>query len=141
MNKLQKIFHNNYPIIGVVHLMPSPGFKGFESISLTLNRALEDAKSLENGGVDGIIIENNYDLPHKIYVNPETITTMTYVALKIKKKVKLPIGISVLWNDYKAALSIAKISEAKFVRIPAFVDNVKTNYGNVMPVAKRSIIY
>ncbi len=37
--------------------------------------------------------------------------------------------MSVLWNDYKAALTIAKSINASFIRIPVFVDKVKTSYG------------
>ena len=34
-----------------------------------------------------------------------------------------------MWNDYETALSIANIDNFDFVRIPVFVDRVKTDYG------------
>ena len=43
---------------------------------------------------------------------------MTFIGEKLRKATKLPLGISVLWNDYDAALSIAKILNLQFIRIP-----------------------
>lgn len=128
---LKKIFLTNNPIIGMVHLKPLMGYKDFVSLEDVATSALRDASTLEKGGVDGIMIENNYDIPHSIKVGPETISALTYVGQRVKKSVKLPIGICVLWNDYQAALAVAKVVGAKFIRVPAFVDDVKTQYGEV----------
>ncbi|MBI4095727.1 MAG: BtpA/SgcQ family protein [DPANN group archaeon] len=92
-------------------------------------------------GVDGIIIENNYDFPHKINVGPETIAMMAYFGAEIRKKTNLPIGVSVLFNDYRAALAIAKVIGAKFIRVPVFVDDVKTDFGDICGNAKDVIEY
>lgn len=51
------------------------------------------------------------------------------IGKEIRSATALPVGISVLWNDYKTALSIAKALDLRFVRIPVFVDKVKTSYG------------
>lgn len=131
MNKIKKIFNTENPVIGMVHFMPLLGYEDFTNMNIVLRKALEDVKVLENGGVDGLMLENNYDFPHKIKVNPETISCMTYLTQKIIEKTKLPVGVCVLWNDYKAALSIAKVCGGKFVRVPVFVDRVKTHYGIV----------
>lgn len=131
MNSLDKIFRTKKPIIGMIHFMPLLGYKDYAGIDAVLNKALVDLKALNKGGVNGIMIENNYDIPHKIFVGPETIGCMTYLTAEIIKNTKLPVGISVLWNDYKVALAIAKVCGAKFIRVPVFVDNVRTNYGNI----------
>lgn len=141
MNILYKIFKTKNPVIGALHFSPLPGFKGFTSLDLILKKSLEDLKAFERGGVHGIIIENNYDFPHKAFVDPETIAAMTYLGDKIKNATKLPVGVSVLWNDYRASLSIAKAIGGKFVRIPVFVDDVKTDFGVVNGVAKEAIRY
>jgi uncharacterized protein len=127
-------------IIGSLHFKPLLGYKGFTSIPDVLNTALKDLRAFEQGGVNSIIVENNYDIPHKTNVDPETIAIMTYLTKKIIDNTKLPIGISVLWNDYKAALSIAKVCGAKFIRIPVFVDSVKNKYNETILANPKDVI-
>lgn len=141
MNKIKTVFKTKRPIIGAIHFMPLLGYKSYQGLGKILNAALQDLKALEEGGVDGIILENNYDTPHKIFVDPEIIACITYLTTEIVKRTKLPVGISVLWNDYKAALSIAKISGGKFIRVPVFVDDVRTQYGDVFGEANKIIEY
>jgi membrane complex biogenesis BtpA family protein len=141
MNKLETIFGTKKPIIGVIHLSPLLGFAGFDGINNVLDMALTDLNEFEKGQISGIIIENNYDLPHKINVSPETIASMTFIVTEISKRTNLPIGLSVLWNDYKAALSIAKVTSAKFVRIPVFVDRVITDFGEIIGEPDKVIEY
>lgn len=141
MNKLDEIFETEKPIIGVVHLSPLLGYKKFEGVGKTLERAIADSRAFEKGGVSGIIIENNYDLPHKIKVGPETVAIMTYLTNKISTRINLPIGISVLWNDYKAALAISKLTSAEFIRVPVFVDKVKTKFGKAIGNPEEVIEY
>ncbi len=131
---LKDIFNSvrNKPIIGALHFSPLIGYKGFKSMEDVLDMALKDAAAFENGGADSIIIENNYDIPHKIHVGPETVSAMTYLGAEIKRRTKLPLGVSVLWNDYKSAFAIAVALGAKFIRVPVFVDSVKTDFGTVI---------
>lgn len=116
-------------IIGAIHFPPLLGFKNFPGLDIALKNAEHDLLAFKNGGVDAVIIENNYDIPHTEFVGPEITACMTLLAEKIKKMTTLPVGISVLWNDYRTALSIAKIVNLQFIRIPVFVDTVKTQYG------------
>lgn len=131
MNSLMKIFKTNKPFIGALHFMPTLGYEGFTDLDKILDKARKDLKALQDGGVDGIIFENNYDYPHKIMVGHETTASMIYLISELKKDIKVPFGVSVLWNDYESAFSIAKICEGLFIRIPVFVDKVETNYGVV----------
>lgn len=128
--KLAKIFKKNKNIIiGAIHLPPLLGYKDFPGFDVALKNALADLKAFESGGVDGVIFENNYDIPHKIFVDAPIISSMTFLGEKLRRATRLPLGISVLWNDYRVALSIAKILNLQFIRIPVFVDRVKTDYG------------
>ncbi len=136
--KLSKIFgKENNIIIGVIHLPPLLGYKDFPGFERALENALADLAAFENAGVDGIIFENNYDIPHKICVDSSVASSMTFLGEKLRKATRLPLGVSVLWNDYQTALSIAKILDLQFVRIPVFVDTVQTNYGIVRSEAKQ----
>lgn len=116
-------------VIGAIHFPPLLGYKDFPGFDVAFKNALEDLRAFEMGGVDGVIIENNYDTPHTINVSSSVVSSLTVLAEKLKLKTQLPVGISVLWNDYRAALSIAKILDLQFIRIPVFVDTVETNYG------------
>lgn len=131
MNKLKKLFKTERPVIGMIHFMPLMGYRDFAGIDKVLQKALKDLRALEKGGVGAILVENNYDISHRINVLPETIACMTYLTKEIVQNTRLPVGVIVLWNDYKAALSIAKVCGAKFVRVPVFVDKVRTAYGDI----------
>ncbi len=106
-----------FPIIGVIHLRPLPGSPCQEPFDYVVERALEDAKALAEGGVDAVIIENYGDKPFLKRVGPETVACMTAIALEVKRETGLPIGINVLRNDAMAAVAIAKAVGADFIRV------------------------
>src|SRR3989344_5673660 len=128
---IENLFGSKNPIIGAVHFLPMVGYGNF-GLNEIYERARSDLQILEQGGADGIIFENNYDIPHKISVDPGTIASMGFLLGRLRQDTQLPIGVSVLWNDYRSAISIAKIAEAEFVRVPVFVDKVRTSYGHVI---------
>ncbi len=128
--KFSQIFGGkNNIVIGAIHLPPLLGYADYPGIKVALKNALADLRAFEKGGVHGIIFENNYDIPHKEKVSPGTIAGLMYVGSVLRKKTKLPLGVSVLWNDYESALAIAKTLDLQFIRIPVFIDTVKTNIG------------
>jgi hypothetical protein len=130
----------NIEIIGALHFNPLPGFEGFTSLVEIYKKAEIDCENFVNGGIKSIIIENNYDLPHKINVGAETVASMTWLGAKLKQRFpKITFGVSVLWNDYRAAFSIAKAINAKFIRIPVFVDSVITDFGEINATPKEVI--
>lgn len=135
MSRFKQLFAKK-TVIGVVHFLPMLGFEGYTNQQQLFEAAKEDLIALQEGGVDGIFFENNYDLPHKIMVGHETTASMTEVITQLKPFVKVPFGISVLWNDYQAAFSIAKVTGADFIRIPVFVDDVQTDFGDIHASAK-----
>lgn len=137
MSNIAKQLGKKKIVIGAVHLSPSPGYIGYDSVEKSIKRAQLDLNALIRGGVDAVIFENNYDLPHRVAVGPETVAFMTHVISSMNFKKKIPIGISVLWNDFQSALSIAKVVGAEFIRVPAFVDTVKTSYGIVTAVGNK----
>jgi len=142
MQNMQKIFGKKRRIvIGALHFPPLLGYKDFPGFSHALKNAVADLRALEAGGVDGVIFENNYDIPHREFVAPETIAAMTYLGGELRSRTKLPLGVSVLWNDYKTALSIAKVLGLQFVRVPVFVDTVQTSYGVIRGDAQDVVAY
>jgi len=133
----RKIFRTNNPIIGMVHFPPLIGYKDFPGLDICLKKSSSDAKILEKGGVDAVMFENNYDIPHQEFVEPDTVKMITFLIKKISKKINIPFGINILWNDYKSALKIAKVTGGSFIRVPVFVDSVKTDYGEIIANPKK----
>lgn len=120
---------NKPMVIGMIHLAPLLGYPDFPGFEKVEKKFLADLKALIAGGVDAIMIENNYDIPHYEVAKPSTVPQLTDICLKARKLTTKPLGLSVLWNDYETAFAIAKIADFQFVRIPVFVDKVKTDYG------------
>jgi len=127
--------------IGALHLPPLPGYEGFPGFDIAIKNAIFDAKALELGGIDAIIFENNYDIPHTMKVSEEVVQAMIKIGSEIKTHTNIPIGVSVLWNDYEAAFRIAKEVGGVFIRIPVFVDEVETAYGYTEGEPKKVIAF
>lgn len=138
MNKvLRKIFKKDtHIIIGVIHFPPLLGFSDFPGYKETLKNALADLRVLEEGGVDGIFLENNYGLSKERIDVPAAIS-MGYLCGEIRKHTKLPLGASVLWNDYEASFALAKTYNLQFIRVPVFVDTVKPYCGVIKGESKK----
>jgi membrane complex biogenesis BtpA family protein len=115
----EQLFGKNKVVVGMVHLKPllgAPAYAG--NFNAIVEAALADAAALEQGGVDGIMVENFFDAPFfKDRVPPETVASMARVASTLRQKTKLPLGINVLRNDGISALAIAAACDAQFVRI------------------------
>lgn len=141
MKKFKQIFPVKKPIIGMIHLLPLPGYKDHPGMGLVISHALKDLKALEKGGIDGVMVENEYDHPHQVTVGPEIISAMTKVVSEAVKKASVPVGLEVLLNDPKASLAIAKITGAKYIRTDYFVDKMaREEYGGEMFTDPRGLM-
>jgi membrane complex biogenesis BtpA family protein len=120
---------------------PLLGYPEFTDIESITERALQDLNALQQNGVDGVCIENDYDRPHQLTVGPEIVASFTRIATEIVQHSKVPVGVNVLLNDWKASLSIAKVVQAQFVRLDFFVDKVRINAGVIEPSAREILAY
>lgn len=130
-----KKLHNT--VIGALHLAPLSGHEGFSGYEKIQQLALADLKSFQDGGIDAVIFENNYDLPHVEHITTENYEIMREVGKELKKHASIPLGVNVLWNDYGSALRLAQVIGLDFIRVPVFVDTVKTSYGVFKGVGRR----
>ncbi|NUB91788.1 BtpA/SgcQ family protein [Haloterrigena sp. SYSU A121-1] len=128
---LRTRFDADRPVVGMVHLPPLPGAPGFDGDrDAVRTRALEDARRLEAGGIDGLVLENFGDAPfHPDDVPKHTVAEMTAVATEVTDAVAVPVGINVLRNDADAALSVAAAVDANFVRVNVHVGTAATDQG------------
>ncbi|MBS3102170.1 BtpA/SgcQ family protein [Candidatus Woesearchaeota archaeon] len=116
-------------LIGMIHLDALPGYPQHQGVERVIEHALHDLTQLQEGGVDSILIENTDDDPHLKVLGPEQLAGYTMVAEKIAANVSVPFGFCALFNDYKAALSIAKVAGGSYVRVPVFNEAVIASSG------------
>ena len=130
-------------LIGMVHLHPLPGSPASQ---LPLDRicrdACRDARALAEAGFDAIVIENFGDSPFRATcVDPDTVAAMTVVARAVRNEVGCPLGINVLRNDALAAVAIATVCEAAFVRINIHCGVYATDQGVIEGRADETLRY
>jgi hypothetical protein len=122
-------------LIGVVHLLPTPGSPGFSlltgSFDQVLERAAGDARALAEGGADALIVENFGDAPFfGERVPAETIAALTAAVRAVRAEVAtLPVGVNVLRNDARAGLGICACTGAAFLRVNVHVGAMVTDQG------------
>lgn len=141
MSLYNEIFPGRKPIIGMIHLPAMPGYQEHQPIEETRRRILTEARVLKNGGVHAIMVENNYDIPHREFVTRAVESEMTDLINSVVHAVQIPIGVDVLWSGFRSALRICKYTGARFVRVASYVDDVKTRYGKMIGRADEAMTY
>ncbi len=129
MKLFKELFPVKKPIIGMIHLPPLAGYEGHLPIAQTRKRILREAHDLEERGVHGIMIENNYSVPHREFIKKAEALEMQRLVHAVTRSVEIPVGVDVLWSGYQAALRMCKETGARFIRVASFVDDVETTYG------------
>jgi len=119
---IRDLFKVDKAIIGMVHLLPLPGAPAYEGwpIDTIVERAVGEARVYEENGVDGVIVENMWDLPYYSgapRIPPEEVAAHAVAAREVVKSVRVPVGITVIHNGGRVALGIAKAAGARFVRV------------------------
>jgi membrane complex biogenesis BtpA family protein len=121
MKSLADLFPAPKPVIGMVHLWPLPGAPGYAGygIQKIVDQALREADTLIQGGVDGLVVENMWDLPFYVGagVKPEAMTAHAVAAAEVVKNFPVPVGINVIHNGGVVCLAIAVASGARFLRV------------------------
>ncbi len=140
---LEYLFGTKKPVIGVVHLLPLPGSARFDGqLDIALSRAEQEAAALASGGVNGIIIENFFDVPFaKNRVDTVTVCAMTLAAHRVKAISGLPLGINVLRNDGHSALAIAAAVDAQFIRVNVLAGAMLCGEGIIEGEAHELMLY
>lgn len=128
---LDELFTRTRPLVGMVHLLPLPGSPRWGgSMHAVVERALEDAGAIADGGMDGIIVENYLDAPfYPDSVPPETTAAMATVVAEVTRAVRIPVGVNVLRNDAAAALAVSVAAGAAFIRVNVHTGAMLTDQG------------
>jgi membrane complex biogenesis BtpA family protein len=82
------------------------------------------------------MLENFGDVPfYPARVPAETVAAMTAVALEVRKRFPLPLGINVVRNDGQSALAIAATVGAEFIRVNILCGARVTDQGIIQGIA------
>lgn len=121
LGSLADLFGVDKPIVGMVHLWPLPGAPGYAGYGMKtiLERAQSDAEALLEGGVDGLIVENMWDLPYYVGgdVKLEAVAAQAVAARTIAEMAGVPVGVNVIHNGWEAELAIAVAAGLDFMRV------------------------
>ncbi len=142
MNRIKGIFKKDKNIIiGAVHFPPLLGYPAFPGMAMASQNALRDLQAFSRGRADGVIFENNYDLPHTMEASSGTAVSMAYLGAELVHAARIPVGVNVLWNDFKTSFVLAKTLDLSFIRVPVFVDTVKTDCGVIKGNAREIVAF
>ena len=142
MTRFERIFGSKKTIVGVIHLPPLPGYPASPGIEKVVEKALRDLEALEAGPVDGILVENEEDRPHRVEAARETIAAMTRVARELVSAArKAKVGVEILLNDPQASLAAAAMAGASFIRTDYFVDPMeRPEHGGPMRIDPEGLL-
>ena len=114
----------------MVHFSALAGTNDFEgNRQLVLTRAQADLAALQEGGVDAVMFENNFDVPKFATMLPETAAHFQELLEALVPETHVPWGLCPLWNDYNFGFTMCAKFGGSIVRVPVFVDDVETVYG------------
>jgi len=115
---LDEVFDVKKPIIGMCHLPALPGDPGYDAaggVAAVLEHGRREITALQEGGVDGILISNEFSLPYLTSTEPISAITMARVIGELRSLIAVPFGVNVLW-DGVASIDLAVATGASFVR-------------------------
>ncbi len=115
---IEKLFEVKKPIIAMLHLKPLPGdpfFSHGDTMKEVVRNARLDLKSLQDGGVDGILISNEFSLPYQRKMSFITPASMARVIGELMDEISIPFGVDCI-SDGLATIELAAAVDAKFVR-------------------------
>lgn len=123
MHRLESIFEVKTPIIAMVHLRPLPGSPLYNPIQMPMEKiiatAIEEARMLERAGVDGVQVENMWDIPYLPgnSIGPETVAAIAVCTYAVRQSVSIPVGTECHMNGADKALACAISAGGRWVRV------------------------
>lgn len=112
------LFGVEKPVIAMLHLDPLPGdpaWRRGDSLEAVVRHARQDLLALQSGGVDAILVSNEFSLPYQRHMSFVTPAAMARVIGELKPDLALPLGVDCI-SDGLATLELAAAVDASFVR-------------------------
>lgn len=114
----KELFGTEKTIIAMLHLDALPGdprFRYGDAMECVVEHARADLKALQEGGVDGVLISNEFSLPYERHMSFVTPAAMAYVIGVLKSELRVPFGVDCI-SDGLATIELAAAVNANFVR-------------------------
>ena len=115
---IRETFGTPKPIIAMCHFRALPGDPGYDAdggMEKVVELARKDFLALQEGGVDAVMFSNEFSLPYLRKVHPETTAAMGRIIGELKREIRIPFGVNVLWDPF-ASLDLAAATGAIFIR-------------------------
>jgi membrane complex biogenesis BtpA family protein len=98
-----------------------------------IEHALADLDAFEQGGLAGVLVENEHDRPHRVEATRETVAAMAVIAHElVRASSSIAVGVEILLNDPEASLAAAHAAGAAFIRTDYFSDRMtRAEYGDM----------
>ena len=129
-------------VISMAHIGALPGSPLFDAdggIDKLIEDVSIDIEQLQSGGGDSIMFGNENDRPYEFKVDAASTATMAYVIGSLKREIKIPFGVNVLW-DPMATIALAAATGATFVR-EIFTGTYASDMGFWAPNAGQALRY
>lgn len=136
---LSSLFEKPLPIIAVMHLPPLMGYPEHPGMLQVLANALMQLERIEAAGMDGVLVENEYDLPHRFEPGPECVAPFAIVCHEVARHAHIPVGGEILSHHPQGSLAAVKAVGGRFIRTDFFVDRVRAD-GRVVDVDPAEIL-
>jgi len=114
----EEMFQVKKPVFAMLHLDPLPGdplFCANDSMKKVIEHARHDLIALQDGGVDGIIISNEFSLPYQRNMSFITPSAMARIIGELMQDIRVPYGVDCI-SDGLATIELAAAVDASFVR-------------------------
>lgn len=130
MKWIRETFDTDKPVIGMLHLKALPGDPHYNTaagLKHVIEHARHDLSALKKGGVDTLMISNEFSLPYLTKTEPITAITMARIIGQLLPEIDRPFGVNVLW-DAVASIDLAMATGASFVR-EIFTGTYSSDFG------------
>lgn len=141
--RLKDLFPVPKPVIGMLHAPALPGSpRNASEFGAIIEWVLKDAHVLAAAGINGLMLENFGDAPfYPGRVPADTVAFLTRLAVEVRARVNLPLGINVLRNDALSAMAIAAATGAAFIRVNIHTGARLTDQGVIQGNAHETLRY
>lgn len=116
MSWLKEVFGTEKVVIGLLHLKALPGDPFYEGdMDAVIEQARRDLDALQQGGVDGVLMTNEFSLPYEKKVANVTLAAMGRVVGALDGRITVPFGVEAIY-DADATIELCAAAGARFSR-------------------------
>ena len=124
-------------VLGMIHLKPLPGTPHHEDGMLeeTFEKAVKDAKALNQGGADGCLIQTvDRVYPAGDESDYARVAAMAKIVHEVYKATgpEFQIGVHFMFNGLKPSIAVAKVCGGSYIRCTVLVGATRTAMGTVV---------